>query len=299
MDLTIGILIIWIVCGVIAAFMGTVKGRSGCGWFLIGFLLGPIGIIIAAVVKAKRPQPEVKLTVKYPSPPIKQEPEKEEAHPYDEQEDFGPLLKQATALKDSDIDTAIRIVKEVISKYERRNEFFSNIQPIYFKLAHYLQKKGNRDEAWRVYNQMIQKACQEGEPLLLGMALADIYSRMGALRKKEKGYKDAILFEIRSYINKNEALHLQARRKELVPWDKLIKDLKPLFSKEQIKYPEKLLKKSLRPLIKEWGKKPPVREPFIDSVKKREKIRKRHIFLTQLSNKQLNLITEKIRQSDR
>ena len=40
---------IWIICGVISAVVASNKGRSGCGWFVIGVLLGPLGLIWAAV----------------------------------------------------------------------------------------------------------------------------------------------------------------------------------------------------------------------------------------------------------
>lgn len=40
---------IWVVCGVIAGSMAQRKGLAGCGYFLAGFLLGPLGILIAAV----------------------------------------------------------------------------------------------------------------------------------------------------------------------------------------------------------------------------------------------------------
>jgi hypothetical protein len=36
--------------GVLSAWIATSKGRSGCGFFILGALLGPIGLIIAAVV---------------------------------------------------------------------------------------------------------------------------------------------------------------------------------------------------------------------------------------------------------
>ena len=45
------ILIIWVVCGIIAAAIAGGKGRSGCGGFAIGFLLGPLGIIWALLMK--------------------------------------------------------------------------------------------------------------------------------------------------------------------------------------------------------------------------------------------------------
>ncbi len=44
----------WVVCGIIGAVIATLKGRSGCFWFLLCAVLGPIGIIIAALVSSER-----------------------------------------------------------------------------------------------------------------------------------------------------------------------------------------------------------------------------------------------------
>ena len=44
------ILIIWLLFGIISAVVASNKGRSGCGWFLLGVLLGPFGLILALVV---------------------------------------------------------------------------------------------------------------------------------------------------------------------------------------------------------------------------------------------------------
>jgi hypothetical protein len=52
MEYVVGIPI-WILCGIFAAWIATTKGRSGCGFFILGAILGPIGIIIAAVVGKK------------------------------------------------------------------------------------------------------------------------------------------------------------------------------------------------------------------------------------------------------
>ncbi len=41
---------IWLIFGVISALIASNKGRSGCGWFIIGVLLGPLGIILALVI---------------------------------------------------------------------------------------------------------------------------------------------------------------------------------------------------------------------------------------------------------
>ena len=41
------ILVLWVVCGIVAAMIAGGKGRSGCGGFALGFLLGPLGIVWA------------------------------------------------------------------------------------------------------------------------------------------------------------------------------------------------------------------------------------------------------------
>ncbi len=43
------IVLIWIVCGMISAVVAGNKGRSGCAWFIVGIVLGPLGLIWALV----------------------------------------------------------------------------------------------------------------------------------------------------------------------------------------------------------------------------------------------------------
>lgn len=52
MDLRLGIPA-WIVFGIIGAVIATMKGRGGCFWFGLCAILGPIGLVIAAVVSKK------------------------------------------------------------------------------------------------------------------------------------------------------------------------------------------------------------------------------------------------------
>ena len=52
MELILGIPL-WILFGIIGAWIATTKGRSGCGWYLLCGLLGPIGHILAAIVSKK------------------------------------------------------------------------------------------------------------------------------------------------------------------------------------------------------------------------------------------------------
>lgn len=40
----------WFVFGLIGAFIATTKGRGGCKWFILCSILGPLGLIIAAVI---------------------------------------------------------------------------------------------------------------------------------------------------------------------------------------------------------------------------------------------------------
>ena len=44
------VLAVWLLFGIISAVVASNKGRSGCGWFALGILLGPFGLIFALVV---------------------------------------------------------------------------------------------------------------------------------------------------------------------------------------------------------------------------------------------------------
>ena len=48
------VVIVWILCGVIAAFIASSKGSSGCGFAIVGFLLGPFGILIALFASGRK-----------------------------------------------------------------------------------------------------------------------------------------------------------------------------------------------------------------------------------------------------
>lgn len=46
------VVIVWLLFGIASAMVMSNKGRSGCGGFALGFLLGPFGLIIALVLQA-------------------------------------------------------------------------------------------------------------------------------------------------------------------------------------------------------------------------------------------------------
>ena len=54
---TTTILIVWGVCALIGAAIGSSKGQGGLGFFL-GLVLGIIGVIIIAVIKPPAPEPQ-------------------------------------------------------------------------------------------------------------------------------------------------------------------------------------------------------------------------------------------------
>lgn len=48
--------IIWLLFGLTATIIANSKGRNGCGWFLLGVLIGPFALIVAALPSLKAGQ---------------------------------------------------------------------------------------------------------------------------------------------------------------------------------------------------------------------------------------------------
>ncbi|MDP9317090.1 MAG: hypothetical protein M3R24_40595 [Chloroflexota bacterium] len=46
-----GFVMLWLICGFICMVIAQNKGTGACGGFIVGALLGPLGIILALVVK--------------------------------------------------------------------------------------------------------------------------------------------------------------------------------------------------------------------------------------------------------
>ena len=46
----------WIGSAIYSALLGQTKNRNGCLWFLVGLALGPIGLLISAVMPKKPPE---------------------------------------------------------------------------------------------------------------------------------------------------------------------------------------------------------------------------------------------------
>jgi hypothetical protein len=45
-----GLVLVWLLFGVVTTVVASNKGLNGCAWFVIGCLLGPIGFILSLVV---------------------------------------------------------------------------------------------------------------------------------------------------------------------------------------------------------------------------------------------------------
>lgn len=52
--------IIWVLFGFVATVIAVNKGRSGCGWFLVGMLLGPLAFVLSMVVSTERKEQEAR-----------------------------------------------------------------------------------------------------------------------------------------------------------------------------------------------------------------------------------------------
>ena len=51
MEIIVGV---WLICGMGAAAIAGSKGRSGCGWMILGFFLGPIALLIVGFMAPAR-----------------------------------------------------------------------------------------------------------------------------------------------------------------------------------------------------------------------------------------------------
>lgn len=48
------LLIFWLLFGIASGIVASNRGRSGCGWFLLGVLLGPFGLLFAFLSSDKK-----------------------------------------------------------------------------------------------------------------------------------------------------------------------------------------------------------------------------------------------------
>lgn len=46
---------IWIICAIGAAAIASAKGIGGCGGFIVGFFLGPLGLLIVGLMPSRKP----------------------------------------------------------------------------------------------------------------------------------------------------------------------------------------------------------------------------------------------------
>lgn len=51
------LLVVWVLCGIASAVIANAKNRSAFGWFILGLLLGVLGLLIIAVLPQQAPLP--------------------------------------------------------------------------------------------------------------------------------------------------------------------------------------------------------------------------------------------------
>jgi ribosomal protein L40E len=60
----------WLLFGIASGIVAMKKGRSGCGWFFLGVLLGPIGLILAFASRSRK-EPAEAAAPEPSAPPLK------------------------------------------------------------------------------------------------------------------------------------------------------------------------------------------------------------------------------------
>jgi hypothetical protein len=65
----IAFLMFWLICGIGAAAIASSKGRSGCWWFVIGVLIGPLALLIVGFMASATP-PQLTTSAPRPTPPV-------------------------------------------------------------------------------------------------------------------------------------------------------------------------------------------------------------------------------------
>ena len=65
-NLSVGLVVFWLICGIIAAVIGSAKNRSALGWLLLGALFTPSVLIVAVLPKLPPSSPTGMLSVQCP-----------------------------------------------------------------------------------------------------------------------------------------------------------------------------------------------------------------------------------------
>jgi len=66
MSISAGLIVFWLICGMIAAAIGSAKNRSALGWFVLGAVFAPSVLIVAVLPKLPPRPPEGMRSVQCP-----------------------------------------------------------------------------------------------------------------------------------------------------------------------------------------------------------------------------------------
>jgi hypothetical protein len=75
--LVVGLAVVWFVCGCLGAWVARQKGRGGDEGFYLGFLFGPFGVLIEALLPNKAAGSEAVASGKRPGESIAQRRQRE------------------------------------------------------------------------------------------------------------------------------------------------------------------------------------------------------------------------------
>ena len=126
------------------------------------------------------------------------------------------LLKQATSLKDADIEQAIALIRQAIETCPEK------VLGDYFKLANYIQKAGRHDDAFAVLRQLMPEEGPDSH--FFHMNASEIEGKMALLLYREKRYKDFVWYKCSSAWNRAIGLSRLCRHAEIDHVPKMLAD---------------------------------------------------------------------------
>lgn len=117
------------------------------------------------------------------------------------------LIKQSTALKKTDINKAIELIKEAISIYSSDDSSF--------KLSNYYFDSGDIQNSYAVLNRLLDKYSYPGFEEMKNMNRYKVFEKIAVINFKDKKYFDYIKSSSLQFFNWLIGLSVQGRRQEI------------------------------------------------------------------------------------
>jgi hypothetical protein len=193
--------------------------------------------------KKSEPKVEIRISENY-TPPSKEEMK------------IRQLKKQATENKKTDINKAIELMAKAIQIEKQSSSGEDSIISDYIRMAKYTYKAGRKDEAWKLYNDLLLQCAKIKDAFLQLYLWSKIYQAMGKQLADEKKYPDALLYCFLADICRLKSTNDSIKDYKRQGWSELMEDEKEtlnnlidcMFNEKQLYFNEKIfpVEKSIR-----------------------------------------------------